>query len=251
MKKYILPSMLLVFMFVACKQHYAVVSMTGIRTEMDATYDPATVTPMQLLVDGYKAQLDKEMNQVIGVAVQDMNLGRGESLLTNWTSDAMEKAGDKFTSGHCDLALMNVNGHRANLAKGNITLGNMYEIYSFDNALVLVKVKGSVLTEVFESYAKMGGAGISSSAHLEITKDGKLLSATVNGQPVDPKKTYSLVTLDYLAEGNDGMEALKKEDSVTPLGLLLRTYMIDYVKEQTKAGQQINSVLDGRITIKN
>ena len=102
--------------------------------------------------------------------------------------------------------------------------------------------------EAFESYAKMGGAGISSTVHLEV-KGEKLVSATVKGKPVDQNKTYTIITLDYLADGNDGMEAFAKATEVVEPGITLRDMMMNYVKEQTAAGKTVSSVLDGRITI--
>ncbi len=224
--------------------------MEGTRTEINSSYDPEGITPMQSLINKYKVLLDKEMDIVIGKSDQDMPFSSPESLLTNLTSDVMKEEGDKYTNGHCDLALMNVNGHRTGLPKGDITIGNIFNIYSFDNVLVLVKVKGSVLKEIFDSYAKMGGAGLSSSAKLEISKNGQLISAAVNNSPLLPDKEYTLVTLDYLAEGNDGMGALSKADSVEDMGILLRDVMLNYVEKKTSEGQSVSSVLDGRITVK-
>jgi len=205
---------------------------------------------MMKLVGGYKTKLDKEMNVVIGESLQDMPFERPESFLTNLTSDVMYQLNTKYSDGaRIDLALMNVNGHRASLPKGNITVGDIYEIYSFDNELVVVKLKGSDLTKVFNSYAIMGGAGVSSNVKLIISKDGKLIDAIVGGSLVDDDRIYTIVTLDYLAEGNDGMEALKNALSTEKTGIILRDYMMDYVKRQTEEGKAVSSKLDGRITI--
>lgn len=49
---------------------------------------------------------------------------------------------------------------------------------------------------------------------MDISKDGKLLDATLNGQPIDEKASYRVATLDYLAEGNDQLTAFKKGTDV-------------------------------------
>ncbi|SHE75692.1 5'-nucleotidase C-terminal domain-containing protein [Dysgonomonas macrotermitis] len=247
MKKIIGSALLLALCFSCSQQRYAVTDIQAQRYPLIAA-NYSNAPEMEKVVNKYKGMLDQEMGQVIGVSTQDMTYDRPESLLTNLTSDVMEAYGEKYTNGNCDLASVNVHGHRANLGKGNITVGNMFEIYSFENTLVLIKLKGSDLTEAFESYAKIGGAGISSSARLVI-KDGKLISATVKGKPVDPDKIYTIVTLDYLADGNDGMDAFKKATETIEPGITLRDAMIDYVKQQTAAGKEITSVLDGRITV--
>lgn len=248
MKKMIGGAMLIALCFSCSRQQYVVTSMQAQRYPIVTAGYPKINSEAEVLIEKYKAKLDNEMNQVIGVSAQDMTYARPESLLTNLTSDVMEAYGEAYSDGGCDLACMNVHGHRANLAKGNITVGNIFEIYSFENTLVLLKLKGNDLLDVFESYAKMGGSGISSTVRLVI-KDGKLKSATVKGQPVDKNKVYTITTLDYLADGNDGLEAFKNSLEVIDSGITLRDAMMKYVKDQTAKGKEISSVLDGRITI--
>ena len=174
--------------------------------------------------------------------------GRPESLLTNFTSDVMKEYGDKHIKKGADVAIMNVNGHRATLPKGEITLGNLFEVYSFDNTISFLEVKGSDLTKIFEANARIGGAGISSNAHL-VVKDKKLKNATLDGKPIDNNKIYNVVTIDYLADGNDNMSAFRDAVSMQDTGVTLRDIMIDYVREQNTQGKMITSQLDGRITI--
>lgn len=248
MKKIIGSAMLIALCLSCSQQQYVVTSIDAQRYPIVASsYNPKD-TQMQNLVEHYKDKLDNEMNQVIGTSTQAMTYGRPESLLTNLTADVMLKYGNNYTEGICDLAFVNVHGHRANLSKGDITIGNVFEIYSFENTLVVIKLKGSDLIEAFESYAKMGGAGLSSTAKLLI-KNKTLESATVNGLPIDKDKTYTIITLDYLADGNDGLEVFKKSLEISEPGITLRDAMMQYIKDQTEAGKEISSVLDGRITI--
>ncbi|MFR9165631.1 MAG: 5'-nucleotidase C-terminal domain-containing protein [Dysgonomonas sp.] len=229
-------------------QQYTVSSVTGERVLVTPTDHPDI--GMLELVSHYKAKLDREMNVVIGESDDYMPFGKPESLLTNFTSDVMMLLDTKYTEGtKPDLTVMNVNGHRAPMPEGDITVGDLFEVYSFDNELAVVKLKGSDLLDLFDSYAKMGGSGISSNVRLIISKDGKLIDAKVNGKPVDKDKIYTVVTLDYLAEGNDGMDAFKKSLSVYKPGIILRDYMIEYVKSQTEKDKDISSELDGRITV--
>jgi len=245
----ILAGMLVIFMCVSCsRQQYVVTGIHAVRYPVKMNKNLEQDSEMHRLVTHYKNLLDKEMNQVIGRSTQDMLYDRPESLLTNLTSDVMLEYAKAVTGGHCDLSFTNVHGHRANLPKGDIKVGNIYEIYSFENALVIVKLKGDVLLKAFDNYAKMKGAGISGNVKLVI-KDRQLVSSEVDGKPVDVNKTYNVVTLDYLAEGNDGMDALKGAIEVEPLGITLRDAMLGYVIAQTKEGKEISSQLDGRIIV--
>ena len=65
------------------------------------------------------------------------------------------------------------------------------------------------MRELFEQIAKQGGQGVSREVRLVITADGKLKSATVGGKEIDDNAQYRIVTLDYVAQGNDHMEAFR------------------------------------------
>jgi 2',3'-cyclic-nucleotide 2'-phosphodiesterase (5'-nucleotidase family) len=204
---------------------------------------------MVAMVDHYKKRMDENMGKVIGRSDLFMNIGLPESLLTNFTSDIMLRLDIKYTEGQTvDLSIMNVNGHRSPIPKGDITVGDVFSTYSFDNELVIVRLKGNYLTDVFKAYAGRGGSGISYNVKL-IIKDKKLIDAKVNGKQVDDDKIYAIVTIDYLAEGNDAMDALKNAESVTQAGITLRDYMMDYIKEEAQAGRSISSKTDGRIIV--
>lgn len=227
-------------------QEHTIVNMSGTIVEMNK--EQGSNAEMQAFVDKYKGTLDAQMNEVVGTTAEFMQKGRPESLLTNFTSDVMKDYGDKQIDSGADVSIMNVNGHRATLPKGDITLGNLFEVYSFDNTIAFLEVKGEDLTKIFEANARIGGAGISSNANL-VVNDRKLKSATLDGKPIDNDKIYNVVTIDYLADGNDSMSAFKDAVSMRDTGITLRDVMIDYIREQTAQGKVITSELDGRITI--
>ena len=81
---------------------------------------------------------------------------------------------------------------------------------------------------------------------MTITSDGKLLDATISGQPIDPERTYRIATLDYLTEGNDKLYSLKKAIRVDVSDLFTRDCMMKYVREHSP----ITSKMEGRITVK-
>ena len=233
----------------ACRPTYEVTGISGTIVLMDASFDTPPNEGMQSLVRSYKTELDNEMNVIIGNSARFMDYKRPESLLTNLTADVMKTYGDEHLPGGADLGVMNVHGHRATLPAGEVTVGNLYEIYSFDNTIVFLELKGSDLNKIFDAYARIGGAGISSNIRL-VVEEKKVKSATVDGKPVDEDRVYRVVTLDYLAEGNDNMAAFRDALSHTDTGITLRDAMIDWVKEQTRQGKEIESALDGRIIVK-
>lgn len=235
-------------LFLSCSPQYKITKISGTIVEMNAALDSHPQRDMEMLVQSYKKQLDQEMNVVIGKSTQFMDYKRPESLLTNLTSDVMKSYGDEHLPGGADVGVMNVHGHRATLPAGEVTVGNLYEIYSFDNTITFLDLKGSDLTKIFDAYARIGGAGISSNVKL-IIEDRKVKSVTVDGKSIDKDKIYHIVTLDYLADGNDNMSAFRDAISSNNTGITLRDVMIDWMKEQTRRGEDIHSQLDGRIVI--
>lgn len=238
----------LAILFLSCKPQYRIADTSWQIVEMNQSYDTPLNPAMEAFVQSYKSQLDTQMKEVIGSSAQYMNYGRPESLLTNLTSDVMKAYGDEQLSTGADVAIMNVHGHRAALPAGAITIGTLYEIYPFDNTVIFLELKGSDLNAIFDAYALMGGAGISSNVQLVIAGQ-KIRSALVSGKAVDPDKVYHVVTLDYLAEGNDHMAAFRNAIGTTPTGITIRDLMIDWVKTEHRKGNKVTSIMDNRIKI--
>lgn len=248
MKHKVLYSLLLTLFLVSCHSTYRIASVQGSMIKMDSSWDKSG-TPLIAMVNTYKQELDSKMNWVIGTSAEFMNAGQPESLLTNLTSDVIKAYGETHQEGGVDFAVMNVHGHRSTMPKGEITVRNIFEIYSFDNTITFIELEGRDVRKMFEAYARMGGAGISSNVRLEI-ENKRVASVTIDGKPVDTHKIYKIATLDYLANGNNEMSMFLNAKKMNDTGVTIRDVMMNYVKEQTEKGNKIRSKLDGRITVK-
>ena len=104
--------------------------------------------------------------------------------------------------------------------------------------------------ELFEQMAKVGGEGVSHAVRLEIVPGKKLLSATVGGKQINPNASYRIATLDYLAQGNDHLDAFKqKTDVVSPREERnnVRFLIEKYFQHFASKGESVSSVVEGRI----
>lgn len=217
---------------------------------IDSTWDARPDAEAMALVAPYKQQVDSAMQQVLGRAEVSMEAHRPESLLSNLVADILREAAVQALGRPADMGLVNMRGLRSTLTAGDITTKDAYEILPFENALCVLTLKGSTLRQLFENIAYRLGEGVSG-VSLEVSKDRKLLKATVGGKPVEEDKLYTVATLDYLAEGNDGMTALARaENKVCPPGATLRALFIEYVKRQTAAGKAVTARMEGRIVVK-
>jgi 2',3'-cyclic-nucleotide 2'-phosphodiesterase (5'-nucleotidase family) len=198
------------------------------------------------MIQPYKKELDKEMNLVIGKCTKDMNKNKPESLLTNWMTDALQKKTMDYYKKPIDFTVSNYGGIRVPvIAAGEVTRGEIFEVMPFDNMITVVEMADTTVRKLFEHMASDNGWPVSSSVHYEI-KDQKPFNILINGKPIEKGKIYTVSVSDYLASGGDKAYFFaegKRED----LGILIRDALIDFVTEETKAGREINSKLDGRL----
>lgn len=193
----------------------------------------------------YSDSVNKSMNDVIGYAEKDLSKARPESELGNFMADALyTMAGKKFNT-HIDVAFMNYGGIRLlQIPKGYVTKGKIFELMPFDNLLILQRMKGSVLQQLLDHTAKMGGwplAGLT----MEI-KDKRAVNVMIGGKPLDVNATYVTANSDFVANGGDEAEMLRKIPQEN-IGYVMRDAFFDYIKLLKSEGKNISANLDKRI----
>ena len=249
-KKLIGTLFLAVLLLPSCRSGYQVTKTVGVMVPIDSTWDVTPDEEAVSLLTPYKAKIDSVMYRVVGTSEVDMDRGLPESLLSNLVSEVLRQSASQVLGKPADMGLVNIGGLRNVLTKGPITTDNIYELLPFENSLCVLTLSGANLKKLFENIAAQHGQGLSG-VRLVISKDGKLLDSTVGDAPLDEKKLYTVATIDYVADGNDGMPALlQAEKRVCPDGATLRGIFMNYVEAQTAAGKKITSHLDGRITVK-
>lgn len=230
-----------------CSSGYSVVLVEGSRVAMTEVYDRRVDEDAVQILKVYKDSVDAVMTPIIGYATEKLRAYRPESPLSNLIADVLREGAELKTGIRPEIGVMNMGGIRNILNAGAITFGSIYEISPFQNALVIVDLKGESLKKLFEQMAAVHGEGLSG-ANLVISKDGELLSAKVNGKEIDLQKEYKVATIDYLAEGNDHLEAFKEATNKTvPSDAILRDLFIDYVKRCGKQGKPVYAKIEGRI----
>ena len=168
------------------------------------------------------------------------NARLGNSNLGNLIADGMlaaaEKAGAK-------VALMNNGGIRANIDQGPITFNEVIETSPFGNTLVVMDVTGTELLAAFElGGARWGedgrGVGIHVSKWTKIKYDvskpvgQRVVSATINGEKVEPGTVYRIVTNNFMAGGGDGFVSLRDAKGYrVDTGTLDRDALVEFLKK--------------------
>ena len=242
------------FLFIAtailCSCNQAPHKLTAIECGNIKVTEPgnkAGAENIKAILDKYKPTIEQVKAPVIGTSQTELTSYLPESPLMNFAADAIFKIAQREQK--TDLALTNKGGLRNTLPKGELTFGDIYNVFPFENRLTFLTLNGTQLMQLFGDIAKVGGEAISG-ARLTISADGKLIDATVGGKAVNPEQNYRIATLDYLAEGNDKLYTLAKGSDVQITDLALRDLIIQYIAELHSKGESINATLDGRITIK-
>nr|WP_293842535.1 5'-nucleotidase C-terminal domain-containing protein [uncultured Arsenicibacter sp.] len=239
--------LLMLGLFVGCHRPYQFTGQQYKRLTIDekAAADSGTAA----LLRPYKQKLDQSMNEVLTVTSAALDKKKPESGFTNMLTDMLlERAQQKYNKP-VDVAHMNFSGVRSGLPKGNITVGNVFEVMPFDNLLVVVTVKGSMLMQFLNHFAQhedvlvVGGIRV-------IMKDKTVQSVTFNnGRTFDPNQTYTIAMSDYVANGGSDASFLSNAVARDNVNYLIRDAFIEAIRQQGKSGQPLNPQTDGRITI--
>ena len=253
MKKYlIILAATSAMMMTACTTHYKLTDVSRTRILVDKTYDANPDAKAMAFLAPYKQKVDSIMGPVVGEVAHNMAASRPESDLSNLLPDIFVYMAKNYGEKP-DFAVYNMGGIRSAFAKGKVTYGDVLDVAPFENKICFLTLTGEKVKELFAQIAKRGGEGVSKGVELVITKDGQLVSARLNGKEIDPSAKYRVTTIDYLAQGNDGLVAFKsatdlkspQEDSNNA-----RYVIRDYFQEMMKQGIVVDAKVEGRIVIK-
>ncbi|MFV0472342.1 MAG: 5'-nucleotidase C-terminal domain-containing protein [Paludibacteraceae bacterium] len=247
MQKY-LSSLLIVLAIAGCTpKKWVLTQSESYKIPINSTLDPISDKNMEAFIAPFKKNLDKEMEQVVGYSAQEMKPEKPESLLSNWTADVYLETGIDYLKQPVDMAVVNVGGLRTSIPKGKITVRNIFELMPFENELVLLWLQGNDVDDLIQGFAKEGGQGVSG-VRFDI-KGGQAENITIQGMPIDFSKIYIVATNDYLAGGNDKMTPLLNAKKRMNTELKIRDVLMVKIIRENKAGEKIESQLDGRIKV--
>lgn len=221
-------------------------SKQTVNPELAPTEDPA----IKALIEPYKKQLDDQMNEVIGHTIVDLKKERPESTLGNWMADAIQRQAEKQLDHPIAFAIQNQGGIRiSNISKGPIPRGKIFELMPFDNMVVVLSLDSTEVQEFAQHIVQSGGWPVSHS--IKITQDDtEALDIMIQGMPLKSGMVYQVALPDYVANGGSDSGFLKGKPQ-QKLDLFIRDVLISDLEEYTANGQVIESVIEGRMILKD
>jgi len=171
------------------------------------------------VVKQYESLMAAQLDVIVGATSVPLDT-RGdivrteESAVGNLIADLMRAA------MQADVALINGGGIRGNAVRpaGPLQRRDVLTILPFANKIVKLDVTGEILRAALEnglSQVERTAGRFPQVSGLRYVFDPKrpagsrLVSVSVGGQPLDPRRGYTLATFDFLLEGGDGYTMLK------------------------------------------
>lgn len=238
-------------LWASCSSSHRIVGFERSRILIDSSYDKTVDKEIAAFMAPYKQHVDSIMSPVVGTAAEYLYAERPESNLSNLLSDILVWCGNDYGE-RPDFAVYNIGGMRSAFAKGDITYGDVLDVAPFENKICFVTLTGDKVMVLFGQIAASGGEGVSHGVELVITEDGQLKSALLHGRRIVADAKYRIATLDYLAQGNDKLEAFKASTDVKSPSSdenNVRFIIMKYMKEKRQKGESVGSQVEGRIKI--
>lgn len=202
----------------------------------------------RIVIDAQPAMA--RVKDVIGYSTNAMKTSYPESALSNWFVDLLMAKVGELSGKKVDVGIVNFGGIRVDMPQGDIILDDMLSMFPFKNQLVYVEHTGQQIRTILEEMAArkfqvLGG--------VRVVADGdKLLSAEIDGEPIDDDKVYGLATISFLLDGGDGLTLQKNALSVTRFDTVdVIDAVLEYVYAETAAGRPIEYETDGRVVVKD
>lgn len=158
-----------------------------------------------------------------------------------------------------DIGFMNGGGIRANIEKGDITYGDIIEVFPYGNSACVVEATGQQILDALEMGARSavsenGGfqhvSGLTytinpfipssveldeTGAFVKVNGEYRVSNVKVAGQPLDLEKTYTLASHNYmLKKGGDGFTMFKGCKILQDEVMIDNQLLISYIQEKLK-----------------
>lgn len=231
------------FSILSCSSPYHITNhnVTQYRIKPDSPQDSS----LSNLLKPYYIKMASAMERVIAVSDVEFIKKQPSCNMGNLFSDILMFIAETQFKTPVDLAILNHGGMRlTSMAPGNITLGKVYELSPFDNMVVIVKINGKVLQQLLNLSANKGGWPIAGATYF--IKDKKAVDVQVGAKPLDENKTYSIVTIDYLANGGDDADMLRGIAQLNN-NIILRDAVVIYFEKLSAEGKHIVDLPEKRV----
>ena len=215
--------------------------------------DEATVARIVELAAPLEEMRNKVVANTTEAIVGDQAVCRvKECHMGNLVADAMLA---RVADQGVEIAIQNSGGLRASIDAGEVTMGEVLAVLPFQNTLSTFQVSGAELIEALENgvsqIEKAAGrfpqvAGMTFTVDPKAEVGSRISNVMVSGMPIDPEKTYGMVSNNYVRNGGDGYATFKSAQNAYDYGPDLADVTAEFISNNG----DYTPYIDGRIKIK-
>lgn len=237
-----------------------VTSAMGEPILLDASIEPNAAMAARVAEMG--APIEEMKKRVVAEAAEVINGDRNvcrlqECGMGNLVADAML---DRVKDQGISIAIQNSGGLRASIDAGEVTMGEVLTVLPFQNTLSTFYVSGQTVIDALENgvsqieevkgrFPQVAGLQFTFDASVA-PNEGRIQEVMVMDGgawvPIDPAKTYGLVSNNYVRNGGDGYKMFRDAENAYDYGPDLADVTAEYI---AKTGPY-KPYTDGRISQK-
>ncbi len=211
-------------------------------------------------------KLDEDLGQVVAKTAVELTIFDPEAKDDNGNPIRIVRRAETNLGDLCadayreqmetDIAFVNGGGIRVSIPKGDITLGDILKVHPFGNNASVYEVTGQMILDALEWGARVcpsetGGflqvSGMSYEIHTYIESpcktdengmyagiDGerRVKNVKIGGKDIDPEKTYTLASIDYILRDNGDGFTMFDDAKVILDGIKIdNQVLMDYITE--------------------
>lgn len=229
MKNFSVPVLILLFFLTACSQKIYQVQQADYQENISISDQLEADETVVALIAPYKRELQETMDKVISYTPIDLHRDGYNSPLANLNCDmVLAEANLIYQKKHqrnIDICVLNWGGIRRTFTAGDLTVRNVFELMPFENEVVVVTLSGEKIPELMR-FMSNSAVGHPLSGIQFVSNDEN--SIRINGEKLDPKRNYTIVTNDFLQKGGDQMKFFDNPVSAENLGIKQRDLMMNY-----------------------
>lgn len=232
MKKSIFQILVLLFIFSSCRTPRPTELVYFESRSIESIADIMPDTAIETVIFPYKQVLEKEMTKRLAFSEYAIEKSKPDGPLNRLTADLIFISAQDFLmkndSLKLDFALLNHGGLRKSLPKGEITVGDIYELMPFDNMIGIAELDAKTVKELFDFLAKYEDGHPIANARFDIAQK-KAFNILINDKPFEENRTYLIATNDYLLSGNDGMLFFTRSLKIINTNIMVRTAFLENI----------------------
>lgn len=207
----------------------------GSETWVNYTPEIAKNTAMMKLLTPFQKKGETQLGVKIGSVNGHLEGDRSKVRFVQ-TNLARVILASQIERTKADFAVMSGGGVRDSIESGVITYKDVLKVQPFGNTLTWVEMKGSEVEKYLAVVAnkQVDSGAYAQFANVSLIADGSGVSGIkINGEPLQPEKTYRMATLSFNATGGDGYPAVNHLPSYVNTGFIDAEVLKQYIQNHS------------------